>query len=110
MVDRQDRRARIGAGAGAALVHAMLAAVFLWGLGVPLPRAVEERLEVFTVAPPPPEPMIVTRPPPPRPSQAQRDERRSPGREGAAAPPNLRSEATQIVAPPPLVRLPVPPR
>lgn len=109
VAERQDRRARIEAGLGAALVHALLGAAFLWGLGVPLPRVVEERLELFTVAPPPPEPIVLTRPPPPRPSQAPSERRRSPGREGAAAPPNLRSQATQVVVPPPIVPLPLPP-
>lgn len=88
-------------------MHGLIAAILLWGLGAPLPRIVEEPLKLFEIAPPPPEPPVISTPPPrrPEPVEAQRS---APGREGPASPPNLRSEATQIVAPPPVVRLPVP--
>lgn len=103
-----ETSARLGAGAAALLVHLVLGLALLWGLGAPLPRAVESTLEVFNVAPPPPPEPDPVRPPPRRESPSPNN-RHSPGREGAAAPPNLRSDATQIVAPPPLVRLPLPP-
>jgi protein TonB len=100
--------ARIEAGAAVAIVHALIGAALVWGLGAPVPRVIERSLEVFDVTPPPPEPEPV-RPPPPRSVDPAPKQRHSPGREGAASPPNLRSEATQIVAPPPVIRLPIPP-
>lgn len=102
-----ETRARIGAGAAALLVHLALGLALLRGLGAPLPQPVERTLEVFNVAPPPPAPDPVR--PPPRRESPSPNTRHSPGREGAAAPPNLRSQATQVVAPPPLIRLPLPP-
>ncbi|SMF61373.1 energy transducer TonB [Allosphingosinicella indica] len=105
----QDR-SRVGGAALTALVHAALGAGLLWGLGVPVSRVVERPLEVFDVLPPPPlrEEKIV--PPPPRKSPSPEPRRKfAPGREGAAAPPNLKSRATEIMAPDPVIRLPVPP-
>lgn len=105
----QDR-SRVGGAALTALVHAALGAGLLWGLGVPVSRVVERPLEVFDVLPPPPlrEEKIV--PPPPKKSPSPEPRRKfAPGREGAAAPPNLKSRATEIMAPDPVIRLPVPP-
>lgn len=108
-VTSEDTRARIEAGAAALLVHALIGAALIRGLGVPVSRVVEQTLDVFDVAPPPPPEPEPVRPPPPRAAEPSPKQRRSPGREGAASPPNLRSQATQIVAPPPVVRLPIPP-
>jgi protein TonB len=108
-VSPEGARARIEAGAAAVLVHALIGAALIWGLGVPIPRMVERSLDVFDVAPPAPVEPEPVRPPPPRTVEPSPKQRHSPGREGAASPPNLHSEATQIVAPPPVVRLPVPP-
>lgn len=95
--DRQDRWK--GAG-GAALLVAAIGYGLVSGLDVPIARRLVEDLKVMTVLPdrPPPKPDPV-----PAPRQAQKR------KEGAAAPPNLRSKATEIVAPPPVLRPPSPP-
>lgn len=100
-----DERAR--AAVSAILVQALIGCVLVWGLGAPLPRGAENPLRLFAVAPPPPPPPAVSRPPPPI-DRAASAQRRDPGREGAASPPDIRSQATEIVAPPPLI--PLPPR
>ncbi|WP_375402597.1 TonB family protein [uncultured Sphingomonas sp.] len=87
-----------------ALLSATLVALLGWllvvGLGVRVPGVSERALDVFEVAPPlPPPPVRIT----PAPTRNRRPE-------GEAAPPNLRSTATPIVAPVPIVvvRLPSP--
>lgn len=104
------RRAdRIGGAAATLAVHVALGLGLLWGLGAPLPQIAERALEVFAVAPPP-EPQVISIPPPPPVSREEAARRRAaPGREGAASPPNLRSEPTPVVAPEPIIPLPVPP-
>ena len=101
-------RERLGGAAATLAVHALLGLALLWGLGAPLPRMAERALEVFAVTPP--EPAIVSIPPPP-PADARNEatRRAAPEREGAAAPPNLRSEPTPVVAPEPVIPMPVPP-
>ena len=107
LTDVHDPRERTGAALGTVLVHALIAAALVWGLGVPVPRAAERALRLFELAPspPPPEP---SRPPPPRERSAPA-ERRDARREGAASPPNLRAQASQIVLPKPAIQLPLPP-
>ena len=85
---------------GAVLLPGVLGYALLNGLVVPMPAAVSDALKVFDAAPPPP-------PPPeekvrPRPSPSRKPE-------GAASPPNLKSKATEVVAPPPVVPVVVPP-
>ena len=82
-----------------AVVHLAIAYALLSGLAVPVPHIVEQGLALFTVAPPKP-----PHPPEPRARPAPR-----PHPNGAAAPPNLKSKATELVAPPPVVVVPVPP-
>lgn len=91
--DARDRL--ISAGLSAGLV-ALLGWALLAGLGVAAPGAGERSLETFAVAPPAPPPPVRTVP--------ERTRNRRP--EGEAAPPNLRSTATPIVAPVPVVVLP----
>ena len=81
----------IVAGLGDALVRRL-------GYAPPLPVPAPA-LDSFDVTPPAP-------PPPPRiqPKKVQTHRPR-----GAAAPPNIRSQATEVVAPPPIVVLPPPP-
>jgi protein TonB len=83
-----------------ALMSAVLVALLGWllviGLGVRMPGAVEQGLEIFEVAPAPPPPPVRIVP--------ERTRNRRP--EGEAAPPNLRSTATPVVAPVPIVVLP----
>lgn len=86
----------------AGLLAAGLVALLLWalvlGLAVHAGGVRESALKLFGVVPPPPPP--VERTPPP-----QRNFRPA----GAAAPPNLRARPTEIVAPVPVVVLPVTP-
>jgi protein TonB len=103
----EGHRERLGGGAATLAVHVLLGLALLWGLGAPLPRAAEKALEAFAVAPP--VQTAVSIPPPPRVSSDAAERRRAaPEREGAAAPANLRSEPTPLVAPRPLIPLPVP--
>jgi periplasmic protein TonB len=86
-------------GASAALaVQALLGWLLVSGLNVSWQRLPEEALAVFRVAPPPPPPR---EPPPPQ--------RRSERPKDAAAPPNLKSRATPVVAPPAVLPQRVPP-
>ncbi|WP_425228784.1 energy transducer TonB [Sphingomonas sp.] len=86
----------------AALVAGGLVALLLWalvaGLSIGRGGSADTALKLFGVAPPPPAPARVV---PPR----VRNFRPA----GAAAPPNLRSRATDIVAPVPQVVVPVTP-
>ncbi|WP_230769021.1 energy transducer TonB [Sphingomonas sp. Leaf4] len=81
-------------------LHVLLGWALIIGLGVDIPRAAQGALATFDILPPPPDP-----PPPPPVPQVVRQGRP----EGRAAPPNIRSKATEIVATPPVVPLPVPP-
>lgn len=96
---RQDPRERLASAALTAGVLGALGWALVTGLGVRLPRAAERALETFQVVapPPPPEQEIV---PPPKPSKRPA---------GKAAPPNIRSRATQVAAPEPIVVTPTPP-
>ncbi len=108
----RDDRARFGAGAAALAVHGLIGLALVRGLATPTTKpAPEPALDIFDIAPPPPsEPLRVDLPPPPPHAEARSAARAgAPEREGAAAPPDLRNEATQIVAPAPVIALPVPP-
>lgn len=93
-------RERIGGAAVALAVTGVLGAALLLGLAVrqrlPLP---DERVALFQVAPEHPEVKKV--------SQRMPERNRRPS--GAAAPPNLRSRATEVQAPVPVVPMRVPP-
>ena len=92
---------RIAAGVAAVLVQALLLYALLFGLTVRLPTVVDRDLSVFGLTLPPPPPPIEK----PR-VEPQKNHRK----EGAAAPANLQSKATDIVAPKPVVQpiLPLP--
>ena len=107
-LERQHAREQARAAFAAILVHAMLAAGLIWGLGVDVPHAVDRTLSLFQVLPPPPPPPVISQPPPPPRQHAAGTRRQNPGREGAASPPNLRSQASEIMAPRPPIPLPVP--
>ena len=97
---RPSPRDRIGAATLAALLTAMLGYALFAGLTVRIVPGVQAALAAFDITPPPSEP-----PPPPvaeKPAKAPR-------REGAAAPPNLTSRATDLVAPRPVVPIVTPP-
>lgn len=97
---RPDPRDRLISALLSAGLVALLGWLLVTGLGVRMPGAVERALETFEVAPPAPPPPVPIVPAPAR--------NRRP--EGEAAPPNLRSTATPVVAPVPIVivRLPSP--
>src|SRR5687767_3267123 len=105
---REVDRGRAGSALGTGLVHGLLGAALIWGLDAPLPAALEAPLKLFDVTPPPPEPEPPPVRPPPRVESDTQAQRFAPGEEGGASAPNIRSRATDIVAPPPEVRLPVP--
>jgi protein TonB len=93
-------RDRIGGAALTAVMTAALGYALLAGLTVRIMPGVDAALATFDIAPPPNAP-----PPPPvaeKPAKA-------PHREGAAAPPNLTSRATDLVAPQPVVPIVTPP-
>lgn len=92
-----DRGDRLVAGFVAGGLVALLLWALIVGLAIGGVRVTDTALKVFGVQPPPPP---TEKPIPPRvPSYRPR---------GAAAPPNLRSHATEVVAPVPVVVLPVP--
>ncbi len=106
---RQGFRERSGSALGAVLVQAVLACLFVWGMGSDARRALVEPLRVFNILPPPPEPERPVTRPPPRVESDTRNRRFTPAEEGGASPPNLRSQATPVVAPEPIVPLPITP-
>jgi protein TonB len=82
---------------GAVLVQGTLLWLLVAGLAVTNSPALREKLDIFGMAPDAPPPP----PPPPQPQHASK-------REGAASPANIRSTATELVAPKPV--LPPPPQ
>lgn len=95
-----DRAERIRAGAISAAIIGVVGYALILGLAPRIIRAPVEALQLFDISvPPPPPPQEKTRP----------HEVRSSRPEGRAAPPNLRSEPTEVVAPKPVLPVPVPP-
>jgi periplasmic protein TonB len=90
---------RIKSAVAVAGFHALLGYAFIAGLGVDVAERAGETLKLFDVAEPPPPPI----------EQVIPAERRTEAPEGEAAPPNLKSKATPVVAPKPRVPLEVPP-
>jgi periplasmic protein TonB len=91
---------RIKAGIGAALFQALLAWGLIAGLAERGRTTVREELRLIGIA--------VVPPPSPRENVVPL-RKMAPKREGAASPPNLKTKATEIVAPKPPVRMPPPP-
>lgn len=99
------RRDRIASASGVAAVHALLLFALLRGLGFDVTTSVSEQLKMFDVLeepPPPSEP-----PPPEKVRESKEPKPKDP--EGAASPANLKDTPTQIVVPPPEIKLPPPP-
>ena len=93
-------RDRLISAAGAATLCAVIGYALILGLGVSIPTAIPDALKTFAVGPTPPSPpheKIV-----PRPAKSHRSE-------GAASPANLRSKATELVVPKPIIPPIVPP-
>lgn len=106
-VDRKQFGDRFPALIGVGLIHALLGYALFAGLSVRVLTQPDEVLKLFTVEPPKPPPPIAEKKP-----AAQT----APLREGAAAPRNIRSHASEIrttqppivIAPPPIVAAPIP--
>jgi protein TonB len=96
---------RAGSAAAALLVQLGMIGMFLWGLGPDVSGAVEAPMRVFEILAPPPPPRPEA-PPPPRRETDEPRRRQAPGQEGGSSPANLRSQATPIAAPAPLIPLP----
>ena len=91
---------RAGTIALVALIHVGLAYAFLNLSGTM--RVIEQQIvpQLIDVdLEPPPEPLV----------EIQREEEKTPEKEGAASPENIRSTATPVAAPHPRIELPVPP-
>ncbi len=86
---------RIVGGAGAIIVQALLLYALLFGLTVRMPVAIDRDLAVFGLTLPPPPPPV---------EKPHVEPQKSHRKEGAASPANLRSKATDIVAPKPQVQ------
>lgn len=94
-----DRHRLLG-GAAAIAVQVALGWALIAGLSVHFRDSVDRTLAVFGV---------IDSPPPPPAPKPRANPKPDPRKEGASSPVNLRSRATQVVAPPPVVPLIVPP-
>ena len=94
-----DTPDRLKAAAAVAAVHAALGAALLSGLDVRTVGEAVDRLKTFDISADPPPPPPVVEPPKPQAASAPKEE---------AAPANIRSRPTPVVAPDPPVQLPVP--
>lgn len=90
---------RLGSALAAGALQALLGYAFFLGLSVHGTVGPSEKVKLFDVRPTPPAPPQPVVPPKVRSDKPQ----------GAASPANLRSKASDIVAPPPEIRLPPPP-
>ena len=103
----QENRDRIKSALVVGVVHAVLGYALITGLGVSFVQEVGRELKTFNVAEPPPPPPTAQ---PAAPEEVKVSKHAKPkDPEGAASPANLRDTPIQIVAPPPEVRLEVPP-
>ncbi len=100
---------RVGPALAAALVHGAFACLFLFGLGTEARQAIVEPLRLINLLPPKPEPEPVVSQPPPQVASDTREKRFTPREEGGSSAPNLRSQASPVVATTPVIRVPVRP-
>jgi protein TonB len=100
-----ENRDRLKSACAVALFHGLIGYALLTSLGFQLPAAVSDEMKLIEVLPDPPPPPA--EPDLPEIAKAERVAPKDP--EGAASPANLRNTPTQIVAPEPVVKLPVPP-
>lgn len=109
MVDDQTQD-RIKSAIAVAFFHVLLGYAFVTGLGIDMAAAVDERLKLFDVpgldVPPPIREAVPLKEKTEEPAKRLKPAPKDP--EGAAAPPNIKSRPTEIVAPEPEIRLPVP--
>jgi protein TonB len=109
-VYQSEKQDRIKSAAVVAAFHALLGYAFITGLGIDVAAAVDERLKIFDV-PDAPVPPPVREAVPPREETREKAPRLKPAPkdpEGAAAPPNIKSRPTEVVAPKREVVLDVP--
>lgn len=97
---RSSPRDRIGPAIAAIAVQALLGYALVVGLAVHFTQRPSDDLKLFGVTP---------EPPPPPPAKVIPDPVRNTRPEGEASPPNLRSKATEVTAPPPVIPIPLPP-
>src|SRR5436190_2035752 len=99
-VERPSVSRRATAAFGAVALEGLILYAMIFGFALTLPAVREDRMKLIDILAPPPPPPV----PPPRPRDTG-----SRRREGAASPANLRAQATEVVAPKPVVPLPTPP-
>ncbi|WP_082472939.1 TonB family protein [Sphingomonas sp. Leaf357] len=97
---QSGRKDRVRGAILAIVVQAGLGYALIAGLAVHFPQVARDSLAAFNLLPP--------RPPPPK-EILKPHKVVSRKAEGAASPPNLRSKATEVVAPQPIIPPPVPP-
>lgn len=102
----EENRDRIKSAVGVGAFHGLLGYALLTGLGFELGVEAPDPLKMFDVARKPPPPPAE----PPAPEKVVETERVKPkDPEGAASPPNLKDTPTEVMAPKPEIRIPVPP-
>lgn len=103
-VGERDRD-RIRSAVAVIAIHALLGWALLRGLGVELTQPADRHLKLIDLLQEPPPPPAV----PAEPDTAEAAVAKPAESEGAAAPANLADRPTEVLAPPPEIRLPVPP-
>ncbi len=99
-ITASSRDSRIPAGIAAIVVQALIGFALIAGLHVTMPTPVRDTLSLFGILP---------SPPPPPPVEKVIPHRTQTPHQGAASPPNLKSKATEVVAPPIVVQATPPP-
>lgn len=107
--DQQRLGDRVGSAVAALLVQVAFACLFLFGMGNEARQAIVEPLSLINILPTEPEPEPIVSQPPQRVASETRKQRFTPREEGGSSPPNLRSQASPVVALRPVVQLPVRP-
>lgn len=100
MAGQISKSDRIRAAAATTALQLAFGYVLINAFGLKLVPVIDDSLKVFDVG---------VRPPPPPREKPKPSRTPSPEREGAAAPPNLRSKPTEILAPKPIIPLVIPP-
>ena len=95
-----NARDKGGAIVGVIAIHGALLFAFLNMAGKIDIANPQNGLQVFDISPPPP----------PQPPPQQRQQPKPKEKEGGSAPENIRSQATPVVAPPPQIEIPQPPK
>jgi periplasmic protein TonB len=107
--DQKGLTDRVASAFAALVVQAALACLFLFGMGSEMRQAFVEPLRLINILPSEPEPELIIVRPPPREASETKAKRFTPREEGGSSAPNLRSQASPVVAPNPVVPLPLRP-